>query len=319
MGYNLKNPLIASSSGMTGSVEDIRKLHRYGIGAVVLKSVFEEQILREIDSMGVNNMYGSFPETEDYVSYYTREHNLSEYIRLISEAKKSVDIPVIASISCLSAGEWTTYARKMQEAGADGIELNMFILPSDPSKTGQEIEKVYFDVVQEVRKQISIPLALKVSSYFSGMANTLVQLSQTGISALVLFNRFFTPDIDLETEKVVSANVFSVPEDGGNTLRWISILSGKVSCNLAATTGIHNGKSLIKNILAGADAVQVATVLYEKGPEYIPEMLAEVEQWMTAKGYASLREITGKLNAERIKQPMLYERAQFMKYFSDQY
>lgn len=319
MGLKLKNPLIASSSGLTGSTEDIKKLHKSGIGAIVLKSLFEEQILREIDSLEMNNMYGSFRESEDYVAFYTREHNLHNYINLLREAKANVDVPVIASVSCITLNGWTDFVKKLEEAGADAVELNMFILPSDPSRTGDDIEKAYFDVVNTVRQQVKIPLALKVSSYFSGMAHTMVRLSQTGISSLVLFNRFFTPDIDIETGKVVPGSSFSTPEEMGNTLRWLSILSGKVSCDLAATTGIHSGDALIKCILAGANAVQVASVLYQRGVECIPIILRELETWMISNNYSCVSEMTGKLNSKNIQHPMLYERAQFMKYFTNKY
>lgn len=319
MGFNLKNPLIASSSGMTDSVDKIKKLADAGIAAVVLKSIFEEQILREIDSLGVNNMYGSFQDAENYVSFYTKEHNLGNYINLIKDAKKEVDIPIIASISCISNGEWVEYAKRIEEAGADGIELNMFILPSDSSKEGKEIEQVYFDVANNIKENVNIPVSLKLSSYFSGMADTMVKLSNTGISSLVLFNRFYTPDIDLDTEKVVSANLYSIPEENGNTLRWVSILSGQTNCDIAASTGIHNGKTLIKNLLVGANAVQIASVLYNDGVEAISTMLKELEDWMISKKYDNLSDIIGKLNSKSIKQPMMYERAQFMKYFSNHY
>ncbi len=319
MGLTLRNPLIASSSGMTDTVEKIKKLYDEGIGAVVLKSIFEEQILREIDSLGVNNMYGSFQDAENYVSFYTREHNLANYIKLIEDAKKAVDIPIIASISCISANEWVGYAKKIEAAGADGIELNMFIMPSDAEKNGKEIEQVYFDIVNTIKQHVKIPIALKLSSYFSGMAEIMHRLSHTGIASLVLFNRFYTPDIDLDTEKVISANLYSTPEENGNTLRWISVLSGKIACDLAASTGIHTGKTMIKNLLVGANAVQIASVLYNKNNGYISLMLKELEDWMVSKNYSSLTEVIGKLSSKSIKNPMMYERAQFMKYFSNHY
>lgn len=319
MGFKLKNPLIASSSGMTDSIENIKKLADAGIAAVVLKSIFEEQILREIDSLGVNNMYGNFQDAENYVSFYTREHNLNNYIQLIQDAKKEFDIQIIASISCVSDNEWVEYAKKIEAAGADGIELNMFILPSDPKLNGREIEDVYFDVVKHIKEQVNIPIALKLGSYFSGMADTMIKLSNTGISSLVLFNRFYTPDIDLDAEKVISSNIYSTPEENGNTLRWISILSKKVACNLSASTGIHDGKTLIKNLLAGANAVQVASVLYKKDIGYISEILKDLENWMISKKHNSVTELIGKLGQKNIKNPMIHERAQFMKYYSNHY
>jgi len=319
MGFELKNPLVASSSGLTDSVDKIKKLYDAGIAAVVLKSIFEEQILREVDSLGVNNMYGTFQDAENYVSFYTKEHNLGNYIQLIKDAKAAVDIPVIASINCISDSEWTDYAKRIEEAGADGLEINMFVMPSNAGINGNYIEKLYFKVVENIKKNVNIPVALKLSSYFSGLANTFVDLSTKGIAAMVLFNRFYTPDIDLDTEKIISSNIYSVPEENGNTLRWISMLSGKVKCDLAASTGVHDGDSLIKNILAGANAVQIASVLYEKDLSYIKTMLSRLEEWMISKKYESVSQITGKLSAKNISNPMMYERAQFMKYFSNHY
>ncbi len=264
-------------------------------------------------------MYGTFQDAENYVSFYTKEHNLGNYIQLIKDAKSAVDIPVIASINCISDSEWTDYAKRIEEAGADGLEINMFVMPSNAGISGSYIEKLYFKVVENIKKNVNIPVALKLSSYFSGLANTFVDLSTKGIAAMVLFNRFYTPDIDLDTEKIISSNIYSVPEENGNTLRWISMLSGKVKCDLAASTGVHDGDSLIKNILAGANAVQIASVLYEKDLSYIKTMLSRLEEWMISKKYESVSQITGKLSAKNISNPMMYERAQFMKYFSNHY
>jgi dihydroorotate dehydrogenase (fumarate) len=319
LGHTLRNPIIASSSGLTDSVEKIKKLYDAGIGAVVLKSIFEEQILREIDSLAVNNMYGTFQDAENYVSFYTREHNLNNYIQLIQDAKKAVPVPIIASISCLSDSEWINYAQRIESAGADALELNMFIMPSDPEFDGQKIETEYLKIIEHVTSKVSIPVSIKLGSYFSGMADFLIKLSQTDIKGMVLFNRFYTPDIDLETEKVTSGHIFSAPVENGHVLRWVSILSGRVSCHLTASTGIYSGEAALKNLLAGAKAVQVASVLYEKGIGHIGEMLHEMEQWLEKKNYASIKEIIGKLSTQNMKKPMVYERAQFMKYYSNHY
>jgi dihydroorotate dehydrogenase (fumarate) len=319
MGLELRNPIIAASSGLTDSVVKIKELDKQGVGAIVLKSIFEEQIIREIDAQGVNNMYGTYQDAENYVSFYTREHNLNNYTQLIQDAKNTVEIPIIASINCISKGEWIDYAKRIAEAGANGIEINLFIMPADAKKTGAEYEQAYFDIANSIKQQIDIPVALKLSSYFSGLANTIVKLSETGISSLVLFNRFYSPDIDLDSEKIVSGNIYSSASDNGNTLRWMSLLHGKVSCSIAASTGIHSWESVIKNIMAGANAVQIASVLYEKGITHVPVMLKEMESWMASKNYNSIKEIIGKLSSAKINNPMMYERAQFMKYFSNHY
>jgi len=317
MGLKLKNPLIAASSALTDTLEKVKTLAKEGIGAIVLKSLFEEQIQMEIDSLGTNNMFNTYSETENYVSYYTKENNINNYLKLIEESKKAVDVPIIASINCRSAGEWINFAKKIEDAGADAIELNMFILPSDVNLTGEEIEAIYFNLVKKITSVIKIPIALKISSYFSGMANTLVKLSNSGISSLVMFNRFYNPDIDLKTETLISSRIYSVPEENSNNLRWIGILSGKLSCDISSTTGVDNGLTAIKNILVGANTVQIASTLYKNSTNYVGTMLQEMKTWLDSKNYKSISEITGKLNSSNIKHPLVYERSQFMKYYSN--
>jgi len=317
MGLSLKNPIIVGSSELSNSAEKVTELEKNGAGAVVLKSLFEEQIMSEVNAQRVNNMYGSYQEVENYVSFYTRKHDLDEYLELIRKTKQDVDIPVLASINCISSGEWIDFARRMEQAGADGLELNMFILPNDVNKTGSDIEQIYFDVLEQVKKAIDLPVAMKVGSYFSGMANTLVNLSGKGLDGMVLFNHFYRPDIDIEKEKVTTANIFSAPRDIANTLRWVGILYEKLQCPMAASTGIHSGNDVIKALLAGAQVTQVASALYKNKPSFIPTMLKEMESWMEQKGYNTLADFRGKVSQANVKQPMMYERAQFMKYYSN--
>lgn len=317
MGLNLKNPIIIASSGLTDTADKIADLEKNGAAAVVLKSLFEEQILMDIDEQRLNNMYNTFVETENYIGYYTKKHKVDAYLQLISDAKKKASIPVIASINCVSAYEWTDFAAKIQDAGADALELNMFILPSDENLLGSRIEEIYFEVINKVKEKISIPVSLKISNYFSGLANFGVELSKTGIDALVLFNRFYRPDIDLENLKITSSHVYSTPDENAMVLRWIGILSGKVKCDLAATTGIYSGESVLKNLLVGAKAVQISSVIYKEGPNIIQTMLDEMNSWLDKKNFTSIAEIIGKLKQSELVKPMIYERAQFMKYFSD--
>lgn len=317
MGLTLRNPLIMASCGYTDSVAEIKKLEEHGAGAVVLKSLFEEQILMDIDEQRVNNIYGTYSDVENYVSFYTRKRRLDDYLALIRESKEKTSIPIIASINCISDSQWVEFAGKIQEAGADGLELNMFIMPSDEQFTGTEIEQIYFDVVKKVKEQTTLPVALKISYFFSGMANFTLRLSQSGISALVLFNRFFSPDIDLDTEKVISSHLYSSPEENAMVLRWIGLLSFKTGCDLAATTGIHDGKTAIKNLLVGAKAVQISSVIYKKGIPVVGTILNEIGHWMDTKGYKSMDEIIGRMSQKNLARPMVYERAQFMKYFAD--
>ncbi|MFO8235593.1 MAG: dihydroorotate dehydrogenase-like protein [Bacteroidales bacterium] len=317
MGLELKNPIIIGSSQLTSKVEKIKKLADAGAGAIVLKSLFEEQIKMEVNAQRVNNMYGTYSDVENYVSFYTRKHNIDEYLNLISEATSAVDIPVLASINCISADEWVDFARKIEKAGAVGLELNMFIMPNDPAFDSGAIEKIYFEVVGNIEQYIQIPVALKLSSYFSGLANTFIELSKSKTAGMVLFNRFYSPDVNIDKEKLQVSHIFSKPEDVSNTLRWIGMLADKVDCDLAASTGIHDGQAVIKNLLVGAKATQVVSAVYKNSPAYIKTMLNEIENWMNKKGYNSLQDFRSKLSQSNIKQPMMFERAQFMKYHSN--
>jgi dihydroorotate dehydrogenase (fumarate) len=315
MGFDLKNPIIAASSGMTDTADKVKNLEMNGIGAVVLKSLFEEQIMMEIDAVTASNIYNNYGDTDNYISYYTRKHNVDNYLRLIEQSKEQVDIPVIASLNSFTVGQWVDFAERIESAGVDGIELNMFIMPGDQKFSGQEIENIYFDVINSIRKNTSLPIALKLSTYFSGMADSLIKMSKEDISAMVLFNRFYSPDVDLDKEEIVSSRIFSIPEENAMCIRWIGMISDKVNCDLAASTGIVDGYDVLKNLMVGAKAVQVASSLYKNTAKHISFMLQQMEQWMTQKGYQSLDEIIGKLSQKKIEKPMLFERAQFMKYF----
>jgi dihydroorotate dehydrogenase (fumarate) len=319
MGFKLKNPIIAGSSGLTKSVENLQKLEKHGAAAIVLKSLFEEQIMFEVNkSMAQTSDLGNFyyPEAEDYISNYTKENDLNEYLRLIEQGKKSVAVPIIASVNCISASEWISFAKKMEGAGADGLELNMFILPSDSKRDGTENEKVYFDIVTEVMRQLSIPVAAKISYYFSGLAKTALKLSWTGISGMVLFNRFFSPDIDIDNFEVVATNVFSTKDELATSLRWVAMLSDRLHCDIAASTGVHDGESVVKQLLAGAKAVQIATTLYKNGFGVIEDMVAFLDKWMDKNGFKTVDDFIGKLSVKSADNPAAYERVQFMKHFA---
>ncbi|NOQ27356.1 MAG: dihydroorotate dehydrogenase-like protein [Bacteroidales bacterium] len=316
MGFELKNPIIAASSGMTDTVDKVKNLEINGAGAVVLKSLFEEQIMMEIDAVTASNVYNNYGDADDYISYYTRKHNVDNYLKLIEGSKEQVDIPVIASLNSFSIGQWVNFAERIESAGADALELNMFILPGDQKFSGQEIEEIYFDIIRAVRKNTSLPIAIKLSTYFSGMADSLIKMSREDISAMVLFNRFYSPDVDLDDEKMVSSRIFSMPGENSNSIRWIGMVSDKVQCDLAASTGIADGYDVLKNLLVGAKAVQVASTIYKNTAKHIDLMLKQMEAWMIQKEYQSLDEFIGKLSYKKIEKPIIYERAQFMKYFS---
>lgn len=318
LGLDLKNPLIVGSSGLTNSVEDIVDLEKKGAAAVVLKSIFEEEILLEYESVmkeiaaDDNNL-----EYYDYFDYKIKDDNIKAYIKLIEDAKKAVKIPVIASINCTSAHEWTFFTKKMQEAGADAIELNAFILPTVLNRTAEQNEKIYFDLVEAVKKEITIPISLKISYYFSNLASTIKKLSETGIAGVVLFNRFYSPDFDIDTQQVVSSHVLSSEKDLPISLRWVSIMANRINCDIAASTGVHDGKSLIKQLLAGADAVQTVSALYKNGTGHIQSMLKELEVWMDKNKYENIADFKGNMSQENSHDPAAFERVQFMKYFSE--
>ena len=286
MGLDLKNPIIIGSCGLVNSVEKIKKLEKNGAAAVVLKSLFEEQILSEIDSLSGDSNYS---EVQEYLSYFTKDYNISKHLDLIRDAKKEISIPIIASINCSNADGWTDYAKKIEDAGADALELNVFILPTDANSSSEEIEKLYFDIVKNVNKEISIPFSIKIGSYFSSLAKTVVKLSKTDLAGIVMFNRFYNPDIDLETLEIKPSNVFSNPSDLFNTLRWIALLSDKVDCDLIATNGIHDGAGVIKSILTGAKFLGV--VLPSTEYDYVkhgihnkPEEVVEYIKYIVKEG-----------------------------------
>ncbi len=317
MGLRLKSPLIVGSSGLTHSVENIIEIANQGAGAVVLKSLFEEQILNAANTTINQNLLGNmYPEAEDYILNYTRENDVAAYLRLIEESKKAVEIPVLASINCVSNSGWTYFAKQIEDAGADGLELNVFVLPSNPDSTGQDNEIIYFDIVDRILKEVKIPVSLKISYYFSSLAQMVTKLSWTGIKGIVLFNRFYSPDIDIEKMEIQSSNVFSTPAEITTPLRWIAMLSNRVNCDLSASTGIHDGNGMIKQLLAGAKAVQVASVLYKKGFEHIATMLETLKTWMEKKNFSGIEDFRGMMSLEEAKNPAAYERVQFMKHFS---
>ena len=317
MGLKLKNPLIVGSSGLTNSVENIIEIARHGAGAVVLKSLFEEQIMNAASlTLSQNPGSNAYPEAEDYIRNYTREKDVTRYLDLIEESKKAVDIPVIASINCISNTEWINFAKLIEQAGADGLEINVFVLPSNPDNDSEKNEAVYFELIEKIMAVVNIPVALKISYYFSSLAQMVMKLSWTGVKGIVLFNRFFSPDIDIEHLEVKSSNVFSTPAEITTSLRWIAMLSNRVHCDLAASTGVHDGVGLIKQLLAGAKAVQVASVLYKKGFQEIDSILETLSGWMDRKNFNTLDDFIGKMSIDEADNPAAYERVQFMKHFS---
>ncbi len=319
LGLQIKSPVVVGSSSLTTTIDNLKKIEKYGAGAVVLKSIFEEEVYHEYESILRSEMNEEVPDTKflDYYDFKIKDDNIQKYLKLIADAKSSLSIPVIGSINCTSAHEWMFFAKKIEQAGADAIELNLFILPSDLSATNSETEKTFFDIIEKVQKEVSIPISVKLSFYFTNLAAFVKKLSQTGIKGLVLFNRFFHPDFDIDNFKVIPSNVLSNPSDLFLSLRWTSILSGRLDCDLIASTGVHDSDALIKQLLAGADAVQVTSTLFKNGVSYLGDMHKGLEAWMSKHGFEKIEDFKGKLSQNNSEDPAKYERAQFMKYFGD--
>ena len=316
MGLALRNPIIVGSSGLTNSVDNIIELEKAGAGAVVLKSLFEEHVRYYLCQENNSGQGIGYPEALEYISRFANQHPLEEYLKLIAEAKRSVKIPVIASINCVSASEWISFANKIEEAGADALELNIFILPSDTLQEGEENEAEYFNIIQEVIRHVNFPVAIKIGCYFSGFSRTALKLSWTGIKGMVLFNRFYSPDIDIDNLTITAGGVFSTKDEYLNTLRWVSMLSARLYCDVSATTGIHDAKTVIKHLLAGAKTVQVCTILYKQGFEHLGILLAGLDEWMMKHIFTSTDQFIGKMSMHKSENPAVFERVQFMRQFS---
>jgi dihydroorotate dehydrogenase (fumarate) len=317
MGLKLKNPIVIASSGLSNSIERIVALEKTGAGAVVLKSIFEEQINNEVRHLINRDPQNQYPEDEDYIWNYTRNNSITRHLNLLSEAKKETEIPIIASINCMSASEWTVFAKDFQDAGADALELNVFFVPTDRFKSSLEIEESYLRILTEVKKKITIPVSVKIGSYFTNLVSMAGRLSAKGANSLVLFNRFFEPDIDLGKLEMASSEVFSSPSDIRNSLRWIGLISSQLpEVELAASTGIQDGDAVIKMLLAGAQVTQICSTVYINGTEVIPEILNDLNVFMKKWNFKKIEDFRGRLSYKNVPDPVTYERAQFMKYFS---
>ena len=314
LGLSLRNPLIVSSSGLTASLKKLQRLEAAGAGAVVLKSVFEEQIVNETAHLEV---YNAYPEAADYLHFYLKEDYLEQYIGLIAEAKKNLSIPVIGSICCVSEGGWIDFARRIEEAGADALELNVFFLPADPMVAGAEIERQYLSVVRDVAEKVSVPVAAKISTHFTSPLNMIQRIRQCGAEGVVMFNRFYEPDINTDSVQVMEADIFSTSADLRGSIRWIAMASAAFpDLDIAASTGVHTGADAVKVLLAGASAFEDCSAIYHNGLGVIDRINGYLSGWMTEHRFTSISEFCGRLNYRSVAHPLAYERAQFMKYFA---
>jgi dihydroorotate dehydrogenase (fumarate) len=315
LGLELAHPIVASASPLTGSIDSLKRLQDAGISAVVLKSLFEEQI--EHEDMSAHNLmeYGAelSPEAQGFFPEMQYSTGPDKYLELIAQAKRSLSVPVIASLNGHTPGGWTSIARQFQEAGADAIELNVYFLAASVEDTSAEVEKRYVELVEAVTRQVSIPVAVKVAPYFSAMANMAARLTKAGARGLVLFNRFLQPDILLDELEVAPHLVLSTSDELRLALRWIAILRGRVGASLAATGGAHTPDDVLKLLLAGADCVMLASSLLTKGPKHVGTLVRGIEAWMDEREYTSVAQMKGSLSQESCPDPDAFERANYMK------
>lgn len=319
LGLPLKSPIVPSSSPLTRSLDNLRRMEDAGAGAVVLYSLFEEQITLESEllnrylTQGVDSFAEAltyFPEAPEY------QVGPEAYLEHIRRAKEALAMPVIGSLNGVSTGGWVKYAKYIQEAGADALELNMYYVPTDPALTGVEVEQIYLDVLQDIKAAVTIPVAMKLNPYFSATANMATRLSNVGANGLVLFNRFYQPDLDPEKLEVVPHLILSQSYEMRLPLRWIAILYGRVSADLALTTGVHTTEDVIKGIMAGANVTMMASELLQRGVGRIVRVLAELKTWMIEHEYESLTQMKGSLSQINCAEPAAFERANYMRVLS---
>lgn len=315
MGLKLKNPLMPSASPLSRELGTVRRLEDAGASAIVVYSLFEEQIRHDADALSHHLEHGteSYAEATSYfpqVSDFTMGPD--EYLQHISRIKEAVDIPVIGSLNGTTVGGWTDYARKIEQAGADALELNIYHIATDPAKSGRDVEDLYLDILNAVKSSVNLPVAMKLGPYFSSLASMAQALDAAGANALVMFNRFYQPDIDLENLEVVPNLHLSSPHEIRLPLRWIAILHGRIRASLAATTGVHTAEDVLKLIMAGADVTQLCAVLMKRGVDVISSILLQVREWMEDHEYASLDQMRGSMSHKSCDDPESFERANYM-------
>ncbi len=316
LGMKLKNPLVPSASPLSHTVDSMKRLEDAGAAAIVMYSLFEEQIAHETAELNHYLSYGteSFAEALTYFPDIG-EYNAGpeEYVELVYRAKKSLSIPVIGSLNGISTGGWISYAKKIEDAGADALELNVYYIPTDPYLTSQDVEDRYIEILSAVKRTVRIPVAMKMSPYFSSMANMAARLDTAGANGLVLFNRFYQPDLDLETLEVKPNVILSTPQALRLPLRWIAILHGRLKASLAATSGIHTAQDVIKMLMAGADVTMLCSALLKNGHDHLRQVLTDLDQWMLDHEYVSVSQMKGSMSQKSVADPAAFERANYMR------
>lgn len=311
----LRNPIIIGSSGLTINPERNKEYEKAGAGAIVLKSLFEEQIEMQSDTLMLNEYY---PEAEDYIRTYAKMHQINNYLEIIQKTKALCSIPIIASINCYKADSWIEFAKQIELAGADALELNVFSLETNLTYNVENAYNMYIRLLRRVKETISIPIIIKIGKYLGNVPALVNILKANGADGVVLFNRFYQPDIDINSMQLVSGQVFSHHSDLSDTIRWTAVVSGKVpGISIASSTGIHDWEDVIKCLLAGATTVQLCSAIYTHGSEIISQILTCMEEWMHMMNFQSVDEFRGRLSYVNIANPAMYERVQFIKYFAN--
>ncbi len=313
LGLPLRNPVIVSSSGLTGSARGIRQCVEAGAAAVVIKSLFEEQIDLEVNGHEDKSELSSHPEAAEYIQQMGKHLGPSNYLSLIETAKRENGVPIIASVNCITSEWWANYAKQIEKAGADALELNIAIMPHEPGERSTDIEARYVEIVRQVRAEVKIPLAVKIGPYITALPSLVEKLCRAGAQALVLFNRFYQLDIDIDNLTAAPGYQFSTPNEIYLPLRWITLLTGRTDCELIGSTGVHSGREAVKLLLAGAQAVQVCTTLYANGLDRIASICNEIAGWMDVHGFQRLEDFRGLVGKAAQKDRTAFERLQYIK------
>ena len=314
MGLELKNPIIVGSSPLTATLDGLKKCEDAGAGAVVVKSIFEEQIDQDSAKMvKESSEYLTHADGADFVVEGSRNYYIDNYLSLVEKATDALEIPVIASVNCRSLGSWTDYVDRFSNIGADALEINQYILPSDMGINSEKIEQEYLELVSTIRAKTTLPLSLKLGPSFSSFANMIKQFDDMNVDGFVMFNRFYQPDIDIKKMTLKPSVNFSNPDDYGQALQWTALLSAYLEADICASNGVQTGEALIKLLLSGAKSVQVVTAILKNGLPVIDKMNGVLEQWMDQNGYKSFVDFRGKLAHKRMTNPAVWERSQYMK------
>jgi dihydroorotate dehydrogenase (fumarate) len=319
MGIPLQTPLIVAASSISSKIDRIKTAEQAGAGALVIRSLFEEQIMFDVLKMEDELAVGAESFSEALTYFPPIQHGeADEHLMWIEKTRSEVKMPLIASLNATSPGVWTKYAKQLESTGVDGLEINVYAVASDPDKNGADIESALYQIVEAVKGEVQIPVAVKLSPYYTSTANVAAELDSRSVEALVLFNRFLQPDIDVETETLRNEMVLSTPEEMKLPLRWTALLYGRVKADLALNTGVHSGLDAAKALLAGATVVQTASALLKNGIPYLSTMLRELEGWMDERGYDDLESFRGKMSQKEVDDPFIFERAQYIKLLMDQ-